>query len=100
MTLKDSDTPSVTLASGQVIEADVVIGADGLHSVAAEAVLGHENKVASSSHYNYCYRFLIPASVLEADPETRFWNIGVDGRSRVYADTGGQRRLVAYACRE
>ena len=90
----------MTLAGGQVIEADVVIGADGLHSAAAKAVLGPLSETTISSHYNYCYRFLIPASVLEADPETRFWNIDADGRSRVYADTGGQRRLVAYTCRE
>lgn len=83
-----------------MVEADVVIGADGVHSIASACVLGRPNHPVTPAHYNYCYRFLIPASVLEADPETRFWNEGADGRTRIYADNAGQRRLVAYVCRE
>ncbi|KAK7751977.1 hypothetical protein SLS62_006120 [Diatrype stigma] len=96
----DPHVPSITLASGEVVEADVVIAADGVHSTASSFVLGYTNHPVTPSHYNYCYRFLIPASVLEADPKTRFWNEGTDGRTRIFADNEGQRRLVAYVCRE
>ncbi|RYP27889.1 hypothetical protein DL767_007477 [Monosporascus sp. MG133] len=92
--------PSITLASGEVIEGDVVIGADGVHSLASETVLGYENRPVAPSHYNYCYRFLIPASKLEADPETRSWNADIDGKIRIFADNENRRRLVAYACRD
>ena len=98
--MEDPYAPSVTLEDGQVIEAGVVIGADGLHSVAAEAVLGYKNEPTGSTRCNYCYRFLIPTSVLEADPETQPWNVDADGKSSVYADAEKQRRLVAYVCRE
>lgn len=98
--VEDPDVPSITLASGEIVEADVVIGADGIHSIASEAVLGYENEAVTPAHYNYCYRFLIPASVLEADPDTRFWNVGSEGKSRIFADNEKGRRLVAYVCRE
>ncbi|RYO96261.1 hypothetical protein DL765_011642 [Monosporascus sp. GIB2] len=92
--------PSVTLASGEVIEGDVVIGADGVHSLASETVLGYKSRPVAPSHYNYCYRFLIPVSTLQADPETRSWNADIDGKSRIFADNENRRRLVAYACRD
>ncbi|RYP63288.1 hypothetical protein DL771_009359 [Monosporascus sp. 5C6A] len=91
---------SITLASGEVIEGDVVIGADGVHSLASETVLGYENRPVAPSHYNYCYRFLIPSSTLQADLETRSWNAGMEGKTRLFADNENRRRLVAYACRD
>ncbi len=98
--LEDPDAPSITLASGEVIEGDIVVGADGIHSVASEAVLGYRTTPVSPAHQNYCYRFLIPASVLEADPETRYWNVGTEGKGRLFVDNERQRRLVSYVCRE
>ncbi|RYP63143.1 hypothetical protein DL769_007054 [Monosporascus sp. CRB-8-3] len=92
--------PSITLASGEVIEGDVVIGADGVHSLASETVLGYKNRPVAPSYYNYCYRFLIPVSTLQADPETRSWNADIDGMTRIFADNENRRRLVAYACRD
>ncbi|RYP59455.1 hypothetical protein DL770_010192 [Monosporascus sp. CRB-9-2] len=87
--------PSITLASGEVIEGDVVIGADGVHSLASETVLGYENRPVAPSHYNYCYRFLIPVPTLQADPETRSWNADIEGKIRVFADNENGRRLIA-----
>ncbi|RYO83408.1 hypothetical protein DL766_006813 [Monosporascus sp. MC13-8B] len=92
--------PSITLASGEVIGGDVVIGADGVHSLASETVLGYKNSPVAPSHYNYCYRFLIPVSTLQADPETRSWNADIEGKTRIFADNENRRRLVAYACRD
>lgn len=78
----------------------MVIGADGVHSAAREAVLGHKNDPGIPQDLNYLFRFLIPAYVLERDPETRFWNQDRDGWTRIFSDVEGRRRIVAYTCRE
>ncbi|PMB69556.1 6-hydroxynicotinate 3-monooxygenase [Beauveria bassiana] len=91
---KDPEAPSITLRNGQVIHADLIVGADGVHSRAAEAVLQHKIEAIAPQHSNICYRFLIPASVLEEDPETRHWNIANRSRTRVFSHNDTQRRLV------
>ncbi|KAM3478841.1 hypothetical protein MY5147_001980 [Beauveria neobassiana] len=97
---KDPEAPSITLRNGEVIHADLIVGADGVHSRAAEAVLQHKVEAIAPQHSNICYRFLIPASVLEEDPETRHWNIANRSRIRVFSHNDTQRRLVTYACRD
>ncbi|ORY58182.1 salicylate hydroxylase [Pseudomassariella vexata] len=94
----DPVTPSITLANGHVQTADVVIGADGIHTTAIEAVLGRSNPpVPSKDMYNFCYRFLIPAADIEQDSQTRFWNEDDDGRMKFFV--GDMKRLVSYPCR-
>lgn len=97
---QDPMKPSIMLASGQEICGDVVVGADGVHSAAAEAVLGCRNQPVPPVHSNCCYRFLIPASKLEEDPETRFWNEERDGWARIFPHNDTKRRLVVYPCRK
>ncbi len=91
----------MTLADGSVITADLVVAADGVHSVAVGAVVGAPNPPLPARTWNCCYRFLISRAELEDDPETRFFNhdpcmVG----SRVWVDPDGGRRLVSYTCRE
>jgi 2-polyprenyl-6-methoxyphenol hydroxylase-like FAD-dependent oxidoreductase len=96
---QDPDAPSITLGDGTVVHSDMVVGADGVHSVAIEAVLGRPHPpVPSRDPYNFCYRFLIPAEDIEADPETRFWNEEDDGRIKFFVKE--KRRLVSYPCRK
>lgn len=40
----NEDAPSATLDSGEVVHADVIIGADGIKSICREMVLGFEDK--------------------------------------------------------
>ncbi|KAF4974208.1 hypothetical protein FDECE_18693 [Fusarium decemcellulare] len=96
----NSSKPSITLAGSQEICADLVIGADGVHSLASQAVTGQENEPVAPSHSNQCFRFLIPSSVLEQDPETRFWNEDCDGWTRLFPHDETKRRVVAYPCRD
>ncbi|KAK1997909.1 salicylate hydroxylase [Colletotrichum falcatum] len=93
----DPEAASMTLASGKVVAGDVVVAADGVHSIGVESVLGHSNPAAPQGHYNFCFRFLIPAADIEADPATRFWNEGGDGRMSFLV--GDMKRLVSYPCR-
>ncbi|KEZ39879.1 hypothetical protein SAPIO_CDS8830 [Scedosporium apiospermum] len=92
------DEPSITLANGDNIKGDIVIAADGVHTVAVEAVLGRPNPPEPSKDmYNFCYRFLIPVSDVESDPSTRFFNEGDDGRMKFFV--GDLKRIVSYPCR-
>ncbi|KAH7325711.1 FAD binding domain-containing protein [Stachybotrys elegans] len=96
----NSEKPSITLRSGQELCADLIIGADGVHSLATEAVLGHRNAPVPPAHSNWCFRFLIPANELESDPETKGWNDNCDGRLNIIAHNESRRRIVAYTCRD
>ncbi len=96
--VQDPETPSITLADGTVVNGDVVIAADGVHSLAVETVLGRPNPAVPQDGDNFCYRFLIPAEELAADPETRFWTDGDDGRTKILI--GEAKRIVCYPCRK
>ncbi|KAK1525773.1 FAD binding domain-containing protein [Colletotrichum costaricense] len=93
------ELPAVHLQDGDEIECDLVVGADGIHSIAAETVLGRKNPAVAPLLHNCCYRFLIPAEVLEEDSETKFWNEDADGLIRLFPDNKTNRRLVSYPCR-
>lgn len=97
---KDPSGPSIILQDGKTISADVVVGADGVHSLAAEAVLQRTVEAIAPVHANTCYRFLIPASVLETDPTTRAWHAETGLLTRVFPDNKTHRRLVSYVCRK
>ncbi|KXH38033.1 FAD dependent oxidoreductase [Colletotrichum simmondsii] len=93
----DPEKASITLASGEKVTGDVVIAADGVHTIGVEAILGRSNPAVPQGHYNFCFRFLIPAADVEADPVTRFWNEGDNGRMKFLV--GDKKRLVSYPCR-
>ena len=97
---QNPDTPSIQLASGEAVTADVIVGADGIHSLACEAVLGHPYQRVQPRHANCCYRFLIPAATLQEDPDTRWWNDDAEGLARLFPDNDTDRRIVSYTCRK
>ena len=61
--------PSVTLASGEVFYADVIIGADGVKSTLQKAVTGLDDAAIPSG--DAAYRAIIPTDSLLQDPELR-----------------------------
>lgn len=87
----------VRLSNGQTISGDLVIAADGIHSAGVKAVLGQENPPKPQKDYNFCFRFLIPTSDIEADAATSDWTEGCDGRIKAFL--GENKRLVSYPCR-
>ncbi|KAK5229848.1 hypothetical protein LTR96_003460 [Exophiala xenobiotica] len=66
--LVDEQSPSVHLKGGEVVKADLIIGADGIKSKVRRAVIPDEEIEAVSSA-NCAYRATIPADVMLADPE-------------------------------
>ncbi|KAK6532489.1 hypothetical protein TWF281_006678 [Arthrobotrys megalospora] len=63
----DEDKPAVRLESGEWVEADIVIGADGIKSQTRELVLGFADKPKSSGYA--CYRAYFKGDILRSVPE-------------------------------
>jgi salicylate hydroxylase len=55
---------NVTLESGELLTADLIVGADGIKSVVRSAVLGEEATVSVTGFS--AYRFMVPVKELEA----------------------------------
>lgn len=49
----DATKPSCTLASGEVISCDLIIGADGVKSIIREFVVGHVDKPVATGDAAY-----------------------------------------------
>ncbi|KAI1787246.1 FAD/NAD(P)-binding domain-containing protein [Ganoderma leucocontextum] len=65
----DPDAPSVTLASGEVVRGDVIVGADGIKSLVQRVVLGHTNPAEPTG--DAVYRAIVPSHLLSDDPELK-----------------------------
>lgn len=65
----DPSTPTLTLESGEVVHADLVIGADGVKSLTREYVVGGPDKPTPTG--DAAYRAIIPTELLLKDPDLR-----------------------------
>ncbi|KAJ3011670.1 hypothetical protein NUW54_g2099 [Trametes sanguinea] len=65
----DPEAPSVTLASGEVVHGDLIVGADGVKSMIQRVVLGHTNPAEPTG--DAVYRAIIPTEYLLNDPELK-----------------------------
>ncbi|KAH8150016.1 uncharacterized protein LAJ45_05702 [Morchella importuna] len=89
----DNDTATLTLENGERIHGDLVIAADGVNSVLRNNV--DHSGIHPSPFGLSTYRFLIPADVLYADPQTR--RFIETGEFELWS--GGNNKLVLYPCR-
>ncbi|KAF9892296.1 hypothetical protein FE257_002073 [Aspergillus nanangensis] len=89
----DPAVPSLTLDNGQVIQGDLLIGADGstLRRIIAQEDIAPEPSGGSA------FRFLIPVSQVKANPETTHL-VARPGELQFW--DGQYRRLVIYPCRK
>ena len=67
---------NVTLSSGRILTADVVIGADGPTSIAREAVLGRKDDAEPEGMS--MFGGTVPASEMLKDPVLRRWVVAND----------------------
>jgi salicylate hydroxylase len=86
----DSQTPSITLASGEVLKADLIVGADGVKSYIQEIVAGAPTKAVPTG--DAAYRATIPTSFLLKDHELR----ELVEKQEITCWLGSRRHLVAY----
>ena len=92
----DAEAGSVKLANGSVLSADLIVAADGVHSIASNFIGDYRPAVPSDTTV---VRFLIPTSALMADPATAGLIPG-DGIASVYTAVSRTHWLLRYPCRE
>ena len=95
----DAEQGIVRLDDGSAHQADLIIAADGLHSVLRSAVLKQESKPSPTGLS--AFRFLMPTKKLESDhalKELLKWK--VQGLTVIAdtTDTENERHLVWYSC--
>ncbi|KAG2064822.1 FAD/NAD(P)-binding domain-containing protein [Suillus decipiens] len=89
----DPSKPSVTLESGEVISADLIVGADGIKSITREYVVGGPDKPRATG--DSAYRVVIPAEKLIHDDELRPLLDRME--SNIWMGPGGH--IIGYAIR-
>ncbi|KAI0339159.1 FAD/NAD(P)-binding domain-containing protein [Trametopsis cervina] len=87
------EQPSVTLASGEVVKGDVIIGADGVKSTVQQTVLERVNPATPTG--DAVYRAIIPTDVMIKDPELKPF---VD-TPEMTGWMGPRRHIMAYCIR-
>lgn len=87
----DPTLARVTLADGRMLQGDVVIGADGVHSVTRKFVPGGDVKPFCNGQS--AFRFVIPRETAMNDPVTKFL-VEETGTLRMWM--GKDRRVVLY----
>ena len=92
----DAEAGSVTLADGSILSADLIVAADGVHSIASEFIGDPRPAIPSDTTV---VRFLIPTSTLMADAATAELIPG-DGLCSVYTAASRTHWLLRYPCRE
>jgi salicylate hydroxylase len=93
----DCEAGKVTLQDGRELTADVVVGADGIHSVVRTAILGEE--LTANPTGLSAYRCLVPKERLADIPEAlEIVESPDDGFLKILI-TDKQERIIMYPCR-
>ncbi|OLN88496.1 3-hydroxybenzoate 6-hydroxylase 2 [Colletotrichum chlorophyti] len=91
----DPEEGELRLEDGTTIQADVVLGADGIYSKVRKFVTGTDYKLFRSG--KAAFRFLIPRAAVEADPVTAPF---VDKKNCLGIWFSTDRRIVIYPCND
>jgi salicylate hydroxylase len=86
--------PSVTLADGRTLTADIIVGADGIRSKVRESILGPED-VQPRDSTNCAYRATVPGKVMRADPQIAHLMDDINANCWI----GPGRHIMAYPMR-
>ncbi|KAF8132187.1 FAD/NAD(P)-binding domain-containing protein [Mycena galopus ATCC 62051] len=93
----DVEKGTVTLNGGEVVHADLILGADGIHSVIRAHILGSAAKAQDSGLS--CFRVVFEASNLRDIPELEWFHGGVSGTRSVVRKNGELGMWYMYPCR-
>ncbi|MCJ1472621.1 hypothetical protein MMC13_001270 [Lambiella insularis] len=91
----DCEEGLLTFADGSTVRKDLIIGADGVHSIVANRILGSD--VASTSTGECVFRFVIPTEKLRQNPITR--PMYEEEPVTIHIAVAPDRRFVWYPCR-
>ncbi|KAI6046392.1 hypothetical protein EDC04DRAFT_3006615 [Pisolithus marmoratus] len=86
----DPSVPTLTLRSGEVVHADLVIGADGLKSITRHYVVGRPDEPTPTG--DAAYRAVLPTEMLLADSDLR----SLVETAEMTMWLGPERHIVAY----
>lgn len=89
----DASKPTLTLESGEVVHADLVIGADGVKSTLRQYVVGGPDRARSTG--DAAYRAIVPAEKLLQDPDLR----PLVEKPEMVGWMGPSRHIMAYNIR-
>ncbi|KAJ7923373.1 FAD/NAD(P)-binding domain-containing protein [Mycena leptocephala] len=89
---------TITLKDGEIIHADLIIGADGIHSTIRTDVLGYAETAPATGIS--AFRFFFPASKLGGHLEFNWFTHGVSGGRIVTCQEDYNRRLFVCLCRD
>lgn len=93
----DSENGKVTTENGEVLQADLIIAADGVHSSAVKHVL--DGQIVKPGDTGWaCMRWLVPREEFLSDPETA--HMIQDSTTRYFTGADGAAGLVWYPCRD
>ncbi|KAJ7136731.1 FAD/NAD(P)-binding domain-containing protein [Mycena epipterygia] len=88
---------TITLEDSQIVHADLVLGADGIHSTIRTHVLGYVETAPATGIS--AFRFFFPASKLEGNSEFDWFTHGVSGGRIVTCQDDPDRRMFLCLCR-
>lgn len=89
----DTSKPTLTLESGEVVHADLVIGADGVKSTLRQYVVGGPDRARSTG--DAAYRAIVPTEKLLQDPDLR----PLVEKPEMVGWMGPNRHIMAYNIR-
>ncbi|KAF9058998.1 hypothetical protein BDP27DRAFT_1385923 [Rhodocollybia butyracea] len=93
---ENQDRPSVTLHTGEVIFADLIIGADGINSTMRNYVIGQKNIPLSIPTGDVAYRVVLPTDTFGDDAELK----ALIEEPKITCWIGPERHVVGYCIRE
>ena len=103
VTSYNGDSGSVTLATGEVLAADLIVAADGVRSqAAAKQIMAPQACPEIDSSSTVVYRFSLPTKDVLSDPDTAHLLSAGDGMCtfNVLPDSPPRRWIVRYYCRD
>ncbi|KAJ7653330.1 FAD/NAD(P)-binding domain-containing protein [Mycena polygramma] len=94
----DPDRATLTLDDGEIIDADLVLGCDGIGSVIRTSIIGYSQKAPGSGFS--CFRALFETSKIDGIPELAWITEGVSGGRFVFGKNEPFRALFVNLCEE
>jgi len=89
---------TVILKNGEAVQADLILGADGIHSTIRTGVLGYAETAPATGIS--AFRFFFDASKVEGKPEFDWFTGGVSGGRVVTCQDDPLRRMFLSLCRD
>ncbi|KAL8818266.1 MAG: hypothetical protein Q9223_003066, partial [Gallowayella weberi] len=88
----DTDKTQITLEDGSVVSADLIVAADGVHSVVRPHIIDTTKHYPTASTGHNAFRFMVSRAAAEADPDLS----AAISRYRMLSWFGNNRRILVY----